>query len=86
MFFWLRTTKREERIMPHFRIKQGGATVAQTAGQGAEQEIMHLCRQYRQDGPLTIQRRVRSPSSPSETYWKRHMAVEKYPIDGLDET
>lgn len=41
-----------------YRIRQDGLVVARTEGQHSLREIMHYAVVYRQDGPLSIERRV----------------------------
>lgn len=61
-----------------FRLRQGNMTVA---GASTEHEIMHYAMQYRQDGPVTVQRQERRSrrTTKSMWYWKRHAFFEKWP-------
>lgn len=65
--------------MPHFRIRQGGATVAQASGPDALTKIMHRAEHYRQDGELTIQVQHVSPTTPGKWYWKRFALLAQWP-------
>ena len=65
--------------MPHFRIRQGGTTVAKASGKDAEREIMHYANQYRQDGEVTIDVQHASPSGGGKWYWKRFALLAMWP-------
>lgn len=45
--------------MTAFRIQQSGMIVARTEGEHALREIMLRCDVHRQDGPLSIQKRIK---------------------------
>jgi hypothetical protein len=70
--------------MAEFRIRQNGQTVVGTRGPDdrAEAGILHYAMQYRQDGPLTIQRQQRQAGSDGKWYWKRHALFEQWPVGG----
>jgi hypothetical protein len=44
---------------PAYRIHQDGMIVARAEGQHALREIMHYAAVYREDGPLSIQKRIK---------------------------
>ena len=44
---------------PAYRIVQSGKTVARVEGEHALREIMLATRTYAQDGPLSIQKRIK---------------------------
>jgi hypothetical protein len=68
--------------MADFRIRQDGMTVAAVSGPDdrAEGEILRYAMQYRQDGPLTIQRKQQHADPDGKWYWKRHALFERWPL------